>query len=62
MKASQLVGIMSFMGMMAKETTGYSYILDDDEEFNKMIRDDLLRDAVETIEDMNNGEKANGRT
>lgn len=35
------------------EMRGYSYILDDDEEFNKMIRDDLLRDAVETIGDMN---------
>jgi len=44
---------MSFMGMMAKETTGYSYILYDDEEF-----DELVREAVETIEDMNNGEKA----
>ena len=58
MKASQLGGIMSFMSMMAKETIGYSYILDDNEEFNKMIHDDIVMDAVETIEDMNNGEKA----
>lgn len=49
-KAGNLMGIMSLMGMMAKETTGYSYILDGEEELDKMLNDQMMKDAVETIE------------